>query len=349
MKRFSIICLAALASAALLVSCKKDNGEKTAKLEKLSFTESKVSLDPGDELTLTVTTEPEKAATGKLSWTSSDEAVATVKDGVVTAKATGEATITAVSGDIKATCKVTVNRFILCEMKLNGDDAACKNPVGTEVDWDVDGENHYMILWDTTTGDYIKSDKNTFSGEWEDESVASKFAALKSDWAKYQYNAVLVVPTKPCASAAFTFRYNYTEGVSTSKSYKKTIIIKTSYKENFYFTNTSGTIQKAVINVGNTAEKICVRKPNAEGTALEAVKDFTQSHYSFSGSDANLKVELKAQGEEYYYLSVGKASSSASFTTETSPITFTYNDGSKSSSKRFRFKTSAVNYYDLWF
>lgn len=348
MKRFSFILCAALAAMVLFVSCKKENAQKTLALEKLTFSETKVSLDPGDEFTLTVNAEPEKAAVGKLNWTSSDESVATVKDGVITAKATGEATITAASGDIKATCKVSISRFILCQMTMNGE-AAMKKPIGTKVDWDVDGESHYLILWDTTTGDYIKGNKDAISGEWEDEAVASKFGTVKTDWAKFQYYGVLVVPTKPCESADLTFRYNYTEGVSTSKTYKKTLHIKTSYKENFYFTNASGAIQKAVINVGNTAEKICVSKPNAEGTALEAVKDFTQSHYSFSGSDTNLKVELKAQGEEYYYLSVSKASSGASFTTETSPITFTYNDGSKSSSKRFRFKTSAVNYYDLWF
>ena len=41
-------------------------------------------------------------------WSSSDETVATVQDGVVTAAGAGTATITAAAGGRKASCKVTV-------------------------------------------------------------------------------------------------------------------------------------------------------------------------------------------------------------------------------------------------
>ena len=46
--------------------------------------------------------------TDTLVWTSSNDAVATVKDGVVTAKSEGTATITAACGNAKAECVVTV-------------------------------------------------------------------------------------------------------------------------------------------------------------------------------------------------------------------------------------------------
>lgn len=47
-----------------------------------------------------------------IAWTSSDESVATVEDGVVTAVGAGEATITAAVGDVKAECKATVSDFV---------------------------------------------------------------------------------------------------------------------------------------------------------------------------------------------------------------------------------------------
>lgn len=62
-------------------------------------------------VTLTPTFEPENA-TNTVTWTSSDENVATVADGVVTAVAPGTATITVTSTldeNVKASCEVTVS------------------------------------------------------------------------------------------------------------------------------------------------------------------------------------------------------------------------------------------------
>lgn len=44
-----------------------------------------------------------------VTWSSADEKIATVKNGVVTAKATGTTKITATVGTHKAECTVTVN------------------------------------------------------------------------------------------------------------------------------------------------------------------------------------------------------------------------------------------------
>ena len=63
----------------------------------------------GDALTITATATPTDAT---LTWESSDEAVATVADGVVTPVGNGIATITAKSGDVKATCEVFVGNEV---------------------------------------------------------------------------------------------------------------------------------------------------------------------------------------------------------------------------------------------
>jgi hypothetical protein len=63
----------------------------------------------GDALTITATATPAEAT---LTWESSDEAVATVADGVVTPVGAGIATITAKSGDLTATCEVFVGNEV---------------------------------------------------------------------------------------------------------------------------------------------------------------------------------------------------------------------------------------------
>ena len=60
-------------------------------------------------ITLTATVLPEDATDPTVTWTSSDDAVASVSDsGVVTALAAGTATITATSGNQTASCELTV-------------------------------------------------------------------------------------------------------------------------------------------------------------------------------------------------------------------------------------------------
>lgn len=67
-----------------------------------------LSLKPGDSAALTATVDAGSDADKTVTWTSSDNAVATVVDGKVTAVAAGKATITATIGDFTATCEVTV-------------------------------------------------------------------------------------------------------------------------------------------------------------------------------------------------------------------------------------------------
>lgn len=64
-----------------------------------------VTVDEGEDVTVTAQTVPVK---GDITWTSSDETVATVEDGVITGVASGSALITAVSGSASASVNVTV-------------------------------------------------------------------------------------------------------------------------------------------------------------------------------------------------------------------------------------------------
>ena len=80
--------------------------------ESISLNMTEASLKVDETTTLTATVLPETASNKTVAWTSSNEAVATVDaNGVVTAIAVGEATITATTtdgSDLSASCTVTV-------------------------------------------------------------------------------------------------------------------------------------------------------------------------------------------------------------------------------------------------
>ena len=92
-------------------TCKVVVSAKHIPVSSVTLDKEKVSLVLEDKMTLTATVTPDNASNKTILWTSSDESIATVKDGEVTALKVGEAVITAKSadGDKKATCKVTVN------------------------------------------------------------------------------------------------------------------------------------------------------------------------------------------------------------------------------------------------
>ena len=68
-------------------------------------------MKPGETLKLTAAVEPPTATNQNVTWTTNNDKVATVNDGVVTAVGEGTATITVTTADgsHKATCTVTVN------------------------------------------------------------------------------------------------------------------------------------------------------------------------------------------------------------------------------------------------
>lgn len=75
--------------------------------DRIELDQSSLTISVGDSKTLTATLTPANA-TDMVTWTSSEEDIATVENGVVTAKAVGETTITATAGDVTDVCTVEV-------------------------------------------------------------------------------------------------------------------------------------------------------------------------------------------------------------------------------------------------
>lgn len=127
-------------SATKAIYCKSvavtySTGGAEIAVETIELNKDELTLTVDDEETLTATVSPDNASNKNVAWESSNEDVATVVDGLVTAVGAGDATITckSVADDTKyATCAVHVNASLYTKSTLNFT-AAC-NGSGTADD-----------------------------------------------------------------------------------------------------------------------------------------------------------------------------------------------------------------------
>lgn len=118
MKTFKFI--AALCGvAAFICSCEKEDSKTNdegkepvpVKVASITLSATELKLAPEEEAVLTATFAPEDADLSSVVWASSAEAVATVSpEGKVKAVAEGETTVSVTAGDVKAECKVVVEK-----------------------------------------------------------------------------------------------------------------------------------------------------------------------------------------------------------------------------------------------
>ena len=92
-------------------------GSSTVSVTGITLNKPAVSLGIGESVTLTATVAPSDATNKAVTWTSSDEDVAEVTNGVVTAISEGTAVITATTADggFEASCTVTVRENVVPE------------------------------------------------------------------------------------------------------------------------------------------------------------------------------------------------------------------------------------------
>ena len=103
-----------------------------AEVESVTLNEETLSLEVGGTSTLEVTVLPEEATDKSVTWESSDLAVATVENGVVTAVAAGTATITAKAGEVSDSCIITVSQPDI-EKKIDTETTTeTTDPINTE-------------------------------------------------------------------------------------------------------------------------------------------------------------------------------------------------------------------------
>jgi len=104
-----------------IASCEVTVTTASVSVTGVTLSKTTTSLTVGDTETLTATIAPADATNQNVDWTSSNDAVATVDDGLVTGIAAGAATITVTTqdGNMIATCTVTVTNAVPTGVTLN--------------------------------------------------------------------------------------------------------------------------------------------------------------------------------------------------------------------------------------
>ena len=96
------------------------------KVTGVSLDKTSATLKVGETVTLTATVTPSDATDKTVVWSSSDDNVVSVDNGVVKAKKIGKAIITAKAGDQAATCEVTVEATPVTGITLDKTSATLK-------------------------------------------------------------------------------------------------------------------------------------------------------------------------------------------------------------------------------
>ncbi len=118
----------------------------------LSLNQDSIEIMAGEQMTLRATVTPANAVPNTVSWITTDQSVATVENGVVTAVKGGECDIVATCQDKQAICHVVVNEILPEEIILNQDDI--KIEVGTQFTLTAtvlpDNATNKTVTWKTT-------------------------------------------------------------------------------------------------------------------------------------------------------------------------------------------------------
>ena len=116
MKKIDLMLVAAFACGMTVIyGCE----EQTPELSSVVLSQSEITLEVGMTATLTYELQPEGVEYQTIEWSSSDESVAVVEDGTVTAVSPGEAVITLAVDNLTGECLVTVAPPAVESVELN--------------------------------------------------------------------------------------------------------------------------------------------------------------------------------------------------------------------------------------
>lgn len=128
----------------------------------VTLSKTSVSLKVGETITLEAKVNPDDATDKMVSWTTSDATVATVDNGVVTAKKVGTATITAKAGDKTATCTITVEPFYVTSISLDQTNITLNIGESRTLKATITPENatDKMVIWTSSNSSVATVDNN---------------------------------------------------------------------------------------------------------------------------------------------------------------------------------------------
>ncbi len=198
----------------------------TVSVTGVTLNKTAATLTVGDTLTLAATIAPSNATNKSVTWISSNPSVATVSNGVVTAKEAGATTITVTTADgsKKATCSVTVNAPVdvnAPNVKIVGVTGKAGNTVDVVIEISNNpgiaflsfnlGYDSSVMTLQSVTGNDIFDNADFIAGDLEknpytvlaanytgDKTVNGKFATatflIKADCAEGTYEITVTEP-----------------------------------------------------------------------------------------------------------------------------------------------------------
>jgi hypothetical protein len=206
MKKKLLLLMCALVMGMTTTSCTEEE-ESGAVLTDIKVSPSSIRLPVGESLKITTTAVPGNVADVKYTWTSSDESVATVSvDGNVVIVGVGTATVTVLSGTVKAEVPVTgtlkdetvelvtirvnptsMNLIVGESLKIETTLVPANTTTGASITWTSSDESVATVSADgvVTAVNIGTATVTMTSGDIKaDISVAgfSPFAALKGRW-----------------------------------------------------------------------------------------------------------------------------------------------------------------------
>ena len=149
----------------------------------ISISPTSVSMNTGDTRQLTATVTPDNATNKGITWSSSNNAVASVSNsGLVTAKTAGSVTITATANDrsgVKGTCNITITKKIASNSSelVAGDYIKYEDSTGEEI--------LCAVLYDSTSPYGVEI---TAMDVWDDKFYVLIGAADQLNAARNSYN-----------------------------------------------------------------------------------------------------------------------------------------------------------------
>lgn len=236
-------------SISCLAGCNSNEQSEVVKVESVSLNETSYTLEVGDSFTLVTSVLPSNASNKAITWLSSNESVATVQNGVVTALAKGNTTITANTVDQSktASCNLVVTNHITKILMIGnsfGEDTSRFAPVVAEsLGFDV-LLGHMFIGGCNTTLHRMNADNDAHSyryyksykqGWLEKNNVSIQEGVMDEKWdyilingltSEYDYNSDLdpllkyigIRATNPNVKLGFNMTQSYNSMHSMYKS-----------------------------------------------------------------------------------------------------------------------------------
>ena len=184
-----IIALAAL--IALFVGCKKDDKPTTVELKGITLSEESITIEKGGSKPLSVIFNPSNATDKPtVTWLSSNPAVATVSDGIVTGVGAGQADISAKAGNLNASCKVTVT-VTLKGIQLQKEVSICRGETATLTATLEPSDATADITWESSDETVVTVSEGELTGVGVGTAtVTAKAGSIKAEC------AVTILPPK---------------------------------------------------------------------------------------------------------------------------------------------------------